>query len=87
MRGGHTYAGDLVFENVESRKAVHMKGKAKIEGGISARIDEIDNVIQEVVCDFARQINLEMDSDVVQEKLDSNNQELTMSSCIAHSNA
>ncbi|GFX93768.1 hypothetical protein TNCV_1589441 [Trichonephila clavipes] len=37
--------------------------------------DEISNVIEEVV-DLARQINLEVDSDDVQELLDSHNQEL-----------
>ncbi|GFX71038.1 hypothetical protein TNCV_3648031 [Trichonephila clavipes] len=38
--------------------------------------DEISNLIEEVV-DLAGQINLELDSDDVQELLDSNNQELT----------
>ncbi|GFW70838.1 integrase catalytic domain-containing protein [Trichonephila clavipes] len=41
--------------------------------------DEIGNVIEEVVTrDLARQINLEVDSDNVQELLDSRNQELTI---------
>ncbi|GFY34597.1 hypothetical protein TNCV_1372881 [Trichonephila clavipes] len=39
--------------------------------------DETGNVIEEVV-DLARQINLEVYSDVVQEQLDSHNQELTI---------
>ncbi|GFY14788.1 hypothetical protein TNCV_648311 [Trichonephila clavipes] len=38
--------------------------------------DEISNVIE--VVDLARQINLEVDSDEVQELLDSHNQELTI---------
>ncbi|GFX16069.1 uncharacterized protein TNCV_4703271 [Trichonephila clavipes] len=43
--------------------------------------DEIGNVIQEIV-DLARQINLEVNSDDVQELLDSHNQELTMDELI-----
>ncbi|GFW70915.1 hypothetical protein TNCV_2196031 [Trichonephila clavipes] len=46
-------------------------------GGISAEPDEIGNVAEEIV-DFARQINLVVDSGDVQELLDSHNQELTM---------
>ncbi|GFU57320.1 hypothetical protein TNCV_3635051 [Trichonephila clavipes] len=42
-----------------------------------AKLDEMDNVIEEVV-DLVRQINLEVDSDDVQELLDSDNQELTI---------
>ncbi|GFU42563.1 hypothetical protein TNCV_4556761 [Trichonephila clavipes] len=40
-------------------------------------IDEIGNVIEEVV-DLARQINLEIDCDDIQELLDSHNQGLTI---------
>ncbi|XP_023220465.1 tigger transposable element-derived protein 1-like [Centruroides sculpturatus] len=43
--------------------------------------DEIGNVIEEVV-DLARQINLEVDSDDLQELLDSHNQELTIDELI-----
>ncbi|XP_023218164.1 uncharacterized protein LOC111620476 [Centruroides sculpturatus] len=43
--------------------------------------DEIGDVIEEVV-DLARQINLEVDSDDVQELLDSHNQELTIDELI-----
>ncbi|GFV50380.1 tigger transposable element-derived protein 1 [Trichonephila clavipes] len=43
--------------------------------------DEISNVTEEVV-DLARQTNLEVDSDDVQELLDSHNQELTMDELI-----
>ncbi|GFX10029.1 uncharacterized protein TNCV_4101681 [Trichonephila clavipes] len=43
--------------------------------------NEIGNVIEEVV-DLARQINLEVDSDGVQELLDFYNQELTMDELI-----
>ncbi|XP_023242991.1 tigger transposable element-derived protein 1-like [Centruroides sculpturatus] len=43
--------------------------------------DEIGNVIEEVI-DFARQINLEVDSDDVRELLDSHNQELTIDEVI-----
>ncbi|GFX93585.1 hypothetical protein TNCV_1587621 [Trichonephila clavipes] len=39
--------------------------------------DEIGNLIEEVV-DLAMQINLEVDSDDIQEQLDSHNQELTI---------
>ncbi|GFV64647.1 hypothetical protein TNCV_2728571 [Trichonephila clavipes] len=43
--------------------------------------DEIGNVIEEVV-DHARQINLEVDSDDVQELMDSSNQKLIMDELI-----
>ncbi|GFW51824.1 hypothetical protein TNCV_1187561 [Trichonephila clavipes] len=44
---------------------------SKLRGGISVpKPDEIDNLIKEVV-DLAREINLEVDSDHVQELLDS----------------
>ncbi|GFW12314.1 hypothetical protein TNCV_2489581 [Trichonephila clavipes] len=43
--------------------------------------DAIDNLIEEVV-NLARQINLEVDSDDIQELLDTHNQELTMDELI-----
>ncbi|GFX31048.1 uncharacterized protein TNCV_2025511 [Trichonephila clavipes] len=43
--------------------------------------DEIGNFIEDVV-DFARQINLEVDSDVVQELLDSRKKELAVDELI-----
>ncbi|GFX71665.1 hypothetical protein TNCV_2696531 [Trichonephila clavipes] len=43
--------------------------------------DEIGNLIEEVF-NLARKINLEVDSDDVQELLDSHNQELTMDELI-----
>ncbi|CAH4031933.1 unnamed protein product [Pieris brassicae] len=46
-----------------------------------AKADEICNVIKDVV-DLGRQINLEVDSDDVQELLDSHNEELTIDELI-----
>ncbi|GFW41864.1 hypothetical protein TNCV_5731 [Trichonephila clavipes] len=54
--------------------------------GISAETDEIGNVIEEVV-DLARQINLGVDSDDVQELLNSHNQELAIDAMQEQSNA
>ncbi|GFW39408.1 hypothetical protein TNCV_1833911 [Trichonephila clavipes] len=52
-----------------------------LETKLVSKPDEIGNLIEEIV-DFARQINFEVERDVVQELLDSNNQELTMDELI-----
>ncbi|GFS76216.1 transposable element Tcb2 transposase [Trichonephila clavipes] len=54
---------------------------APTAGVVKKKIGEIGNVIEEVV-DLARQINLEVDSDEVQELPDSHNQELTIDALI-----
>ncbi|GFV56500.1 hypothetical protein TNCV_2276381 [Trichonephila clavipes] len=54
---------------------------AETEAESVSENDETGNVIEEVV-DFNRQINLEVDSDDVQEMLDSSNQKQTMNQLI-----
>ncbi|GFY32703.1 hypothetical protein TNCV_4638091 [Trichonephila clavipes] len=47
----------------------------------STEFDDIGNLFEEVV-NFAKQINLEVDSDDIQQLLDSHNKELTMDELI-----
>ncbi|GFX44250.1 hypothetical protein TNCV_4376381 [Trichonephila clavipes] len=79
----------LEIKWAETNRAVEeqeIKGVETDRGGRRTRyqaesvpeLEEIRNLIEEVV-DFARQINLEVDSDDVQELLDSHNQKLTSS--------
>ncbi|GFV19113.1 hypothetical protein TNCV_3223311 [Trichonephila clavipes] len=55
--------------------------RLKFEKKIVGKIDDIGNVFVETV-DLGRQINLEVDSDSVQERLDSHNQNLIIDELI-----
>ncbi|CAH2016354.1 unnamed protein product [Acanthoscelides obtectus] len=66
---------------VSGKNCVHFFSPLKLKEKTISDPEQIDSIIEEVV-DIAKQLNLEVDNDDVQELLDSHNQELTIDEVI-----